>query len=218
MTTLLATCLCAVTVAAAPFEGGGKLYRAVQSGSLTGTVRYLKGEDVNQQYMDGETLLMCSASGGHLDIAKLLVDRGARVRDREFFGLDAFALAVVSKHFAIADFLLSKGAQVNDKVSPAIVYVAAAGVFPGVSYLLKHGADINAVASFSGSTALLEVIREERPRWVGLVLGFGADPRVAGKDGVTPLKKAVTEARGTHKRVIVQMILKALKRVRARNK
>lgn len=115
------------------------------------------------------TPLLYAAFGCDLDMIKVLVETGADVNARSSSGLTALMYAVLKKSGEpssnrieeIIDYLVSKGAHVNDKsydVYTLVAYTAlmmatSAGNFDAVSALIKNGADVNAVAS-NGSTSL----------------------------------------------------------------
>ncbi|XP_059168441.1 serine/threonine-protein phosphatase 6 regulatory ankyrin repeat subunit B-like [Physella acuta] len=72
------------------------------------------GADVNFINSDGESVLCRSATKGHFDIVKLLLERGAEVNNRiNRTGETALLCAVGGDHSSIVELLLQYGADVN---------------------------------------------------------------------------------------------------------
>ena len=73
-----------------------------------------KGLDVNKvDETTEETLLMFSARVGNLDLAKLLIRKGANEDQRNIKGENAYMIAIKSERFELADFLLFSGSDPN---------------------------------------------------------------------------------------------------------
>ena len=74
------------------------------------------GADVNAKDNDLlETALHEMAHQGKLDMAKILVENGANVHERDGQGFTALHVAAVSNEVEIAELLIQKGADVNVK-------------------------------------------------------------------------------------------------------
>ena len=71
-----------------------------------------KGKDVNKPNNAGETALMWTTWGGHIDIVKLLIEAGADVNAREFFGDTALIWATWERHTEVVKLLIEAGADV----------------------------------------------------------------------------------------------------------
>lgn len=133
--------------------------------------------------LGASTPLLFAARSGDIESARLLLDRGANVEDRQADGNTALIVAVHSGHASLAALLLERGANV--KTAPLGYSVLHAAVLRGtlrdrgvpntdpmagvpiVKALIARGADVNAVLAkgtpvrrWSQDFAFLE-------RWVG---------------------------------------------------
>ena len=140
----------------------------------------------------GPTALMDAASTGSLQIAQLLIKRGANVNavmsDNSYTPLMG---AISGQHLEMARLLLQKGANVNAPgKAPAAVYstplVSACYSLPQiVPELLARGADVKA----TNGMALSEAIRAGHPELVTLLLKHGVSVR--GREGHSALASAI---------------------------
>ncbi len=108
-TLVLAT---ATAVALAP-DPGEALRDAAFAGDL-GRVRALleAGTPVDAAARYGQTALFFAAEKGHLEVVRLLVDRGADINARNrFFQASALSMALEGGHLPVARFLLERGAD-----------------------------------------------------------------------------------------------------------
>jgi len=127
-------------------------------------------EDVNAENKQGWTLLHQAAAVGSIDLAQLLLDRGANV--------DA------------------KGGK---KCGYTPLHVASmtrnAGGFETVRLLLDQGADVNTPGEGTGFTALHNACEKDDSRVAGLLLDRGADVEAKTKWNDTPLLLACQKGR-----------------------
>lgn len=72
---------------------------------------------VNQSISSGWTILMTCAEGGHLEMARLLVEKGADVNKRMATGWTASHAAAKMGHLQVLEFLLQNGADKNIRAS-----------------------------------------------------------------------------------------------------
>ena len=70
-----------------------------------------KNIDINQQFYDGNTLIIISAKEGNLDITKFLCQQGADLNIQNNSGNTALHYAIANQFFSIADVLKSNGAR-----------------------------------------------------------------------------------------------------------
>lgn len=72
------------------------------------------GADVNRQAMDMVTPLVLAAAGGHHEIVRLLIQRGAKVNHMDVVGNTALMYAAAGNHPHTCNELLNKGANFTD--------------------------------------------------------------------------------------------------------
>ena len=105
---------------------------------------------------NGWTILHGACGGGHVDLARDLVDRQADVNQRSTHGFDALMSASINGHIPVMEFLLSRGA---DMTTRNIIGVTALGLaalcdkLPACKFLISRGSDIMAKNN-DGKTAL----------------------------------------------------------------
>ena len=94
------------------------IYFAIFKNHISVVKRFLDlGIDSNYAWpkRDGGTLLITAVQPGHLDIVKLLVERGADVNFCGNGEHTALFRSVIYDHFDVFKFLLSKGACLNER-------------------------------------------------------------------------------------------------------
>jgi ankyrin repeat protein len=101
-----------------------------------------KGIDIDK---DGEMLLMNSCSRGHLNILKVLVDKGFDLTKIETSNAFAGPLGNASKngHLDIVKFLLEQGYDINGDNGCAIASSIANGHYDIFKYLIDKGASLD---------------------------------------------------------------------------
>ena len=143
----------------------------------------------------GETALMFAARVGDLESARLLVAAGARVDDRDAWGVSTTALAAHAGHGDLVEFLIDKGADPNAaQAGFSALHVAIMRRDEKmVRALLAHGADANApVRSWTptrrsskdfhfgpelvGSTPFWLAARFSEPSVMRILVEHGANP------------------------------------------
>ena len=133
-----------------------------------------RGFDPNTSDREGNTLLMMAAKegsnaiGGHVDIARSLLERGA-ILNRP--GWTPLMYAAVMGHVNVARLLISSGAHVNDTSDNGItslMLAAREGHAQMVSLLLANGADPN-LKSEAGTTAASIAGEKNHPNIVELL-------------------------------------------------
>jgi ankyrin repeat protein len=154
------------------------------------------GIDVNQaRTEDGATPLYIAAYKGQLNVAQLLLDRGAEVNQAETNGATPLYIAAALGQLDVAKLLLDRGAKVNQAeingVTP--LYIAAQeGQLDVAKLLLKRGAEVN-LAETNGATPLFIAAEEGQLAIAELLLDRGAKVNQAMNDGATPLLIAALE-------------------------
>ena len=163
----------------------------------------LKHADDSLIVPDQSTLLFSACDSDHLELAKMLLKRGADVnewrKDSEGW---ATCLHIASRHghMPLMRSLIEYGAPVNtvhfSNDSP-IIDAAVNGKIDAVRLLLDHGADVDLVKSESEDigygTALSCACAYNYVEVAELLLDHGADINFTNQDGNTPLLVALLE-------------------------
>jgi ankyrin repeat protein len=205
-------------------EGNTALIEAAANGH-TDVVELLlaAGADLNARHFDWPPL-QDAVRNGHLEVVKLLLSHGVDVNGAvDNRGCTPLISAVFNFRDAddsidMVKLLVESGANVNgtDNYKATPLTFAAGRSWSGrgrvVSYLIEHGANVNAVSDEDGGyCALTKAIRAQNPDVVRILLKAGANPNIKLKNGKTPLMIALDQPRGQRRAEILQ----ALKEARA---
>ncbi len=214
--------LCPVAAAAL----GAPLADAVQALDRP-AIRSLLAEstDVNAPQVDGMTGLHWAALHDELEIARLLVEAGARAAAANRYGITPLTLACTNGNGQMVELLLDAGADPNTKLpngETVLMTASRTGKIGPVKSLLRRGADpkptvfgmgrregaganaflhrmndpaVLAYRPKSEQTALIWAAAEGHAEVVAELIEFGADFRRTLESGFTPLFFAV---RGGH--------------------
>jgi ankyrin repeat protein len=117
-----------------------------------------KGASVNTAPSDAGTPLLVAAKNGHIEVVRLLLEKGAAVNEaRTTDGLTSLITAADRGHLEVVQLLLEKGAAVNQARSydgtTALIVATEHGSMPIVRLLLLKGAAVNQSKN-DGRTAL----------------------------------------------------------------
>ena len=96
----------------------------------------------------GWTLLHRACSGGHVDLARGLLDRKANIRQRSNNGMDALMFASAHGHMPVLVLLISRGADVNARDNDGRTALAIAALYdklPPCLYLISQQSDLLSV-------------------------------------------------------------------------
>jgi outer membrane protein assembly factor BamB len=111
----------ALALGAASLQGASgpkaeALFEAARQGDVAAARRLLEeGVDVNAKSRYGATALSFASEKGHLEVVRLLVERGAQLDVKDtFYGATPLSWAVSSDHAAVARLLVDKGAPGAD--------------------------------------------------------------------------------------------------------
>jgi ankyrin repeat protein len=171
-----------------------KLIDAVRSNDLN-QVRTLLNNGANPNASGGMTALMYAAQNGHLETAKLLIDKGADVNAKDY-GMTALMYAAQNGHLEIANLLIDEGADVNaqerDEGMTALMCAAQNGHLKTAKLLIYKGADVNAQDD-DGMTALMYAAQNGHLEIAKLLIDKGADVNAQDRIGMTALMYASKE-------------------------
>ncbi|XP_017830464.3 ankyrin repeat and SAM domain-containing protein 6 isoform X1 [Callithrix jacchus] len=145
----------------------------------------------------GNTALQFAAAGGHEQLVRFLLRRGASVNSRNHYGWSALMQAARFGHVSVAHLLLDHGADVNaqNRLGASVLTVASRGGHLGVvKLLLEAGAFVDhhhpsgeqpGLGSIRDEpldiTALMAAIQHGHEAVVRLLMEWGADPNHAAR-------------------------------------
>ena len=157
----------------------------------TEVVRVLIAKGAEKNARDAKTgmnPLLSACMRGSRDVAKVLLDSGARVDDADNDGRTALIWASMSGRADLIKMLLEKGADLKarDKSHGAdpLIVAAANGRTNAALLLLDKGANPG-VADLTGKTALMWAAKNGHADTVKLLLDHGGDPSVKDREGKT---------------------------------
>ena len=162
-------------------KGRTVLIEAAKEGKLckvAGLIN-MKGAIMNIQDKGGYTALMEAAGNGHMGCIKALVmmKGGADIHLKDHQGIGALHWAVIKGHVAIAEYLISRGADFNAPVNNGQTPVMLAGFHNKtdmVQTLINKGADLYARTN-GGATALILAAGKGHTEVIEMLLKGGAD-------------------------------------------
>ena len=140
----------------------------------------------------GLTALMFAAREGHIDIVRLLLDRGANINAINDYERTALMWAANTGHTDVVRLLLDRGANINavdGDGDTALMSASESGHTYTVRLLLDRGANINAING-NGDTVLIGAAKIGHADTVRLLLKMGANPDHVNRHGNTALKLA----------------------------
>ncbi|KAK8080213.1 hypothetical protein PG997_008031 [Apiospora hydei] len=137
----------------------------------------------------GQTSLHVASSRGRLEVAKLLIEKGADIKAAENDGRTPLHWASWGGHLEVAKLLIEKGADVkaaeNDGRTP-LHWASNGGRLEVAKLLIEKGADVKA-AENDGRTPLHWASWGGHLEVAKLLIEKGADVKAAANDGETPL-------------------------------
>ena len=139
------------------------------------------GANIEPRDLRGNTAMVFAIANDHLGCAKLLVDAGASLNPINIRGESLLALVAGTYSFDALRFLVESGVSVDrsggGNMSPLFAAVKNSR-YAQAEYLLKHGADPNALPDpSSGAQSLIEIAASRQDvDMMELLLIHGADP------------------------------------------
>lgn len=155
------------------------------------------GMNPNDADENGFTLLMRAATGNAIEVAKILIERGADVNAQSKSGETALYRACAFDNPEIAEYLIRCGAR------PSVIEAVLLGNLELLRYLIAEGADVN--LSVNSNSPLSAAVSRQRADIVELLLQNGAKVHV-GSPSRTPMDLAVKNGGMT----IIGLLLRAL--------
>lgn len=147
-------------------DKSAELYHAVCNND-PGKVRELidNGANPNEYYFDMEnisssSILHVCCGKGHLECARVLVDRGADILSRDKWRMSPLIHAIMPQFTEVVQFLVTENSEVVnmcDKYGKApLHYAIESDCVAIVDILIRHGAEVN-IGTMKGITPLMSV-------------------------------------------------------------
>lgn len=173
---------------------------AVEEGAQLGYT--LEFDDPDRHYEQAEfSALQAAASSGNEDVINYLLDLGAPADEQNYQGWTPLFIAVRDGHFEAAKLLIFREANQNiatDTGTTPLMLAVLPEVIPSknraalVTYMIKRGADVNAVNELGYTPLFYAVTETKDPALVELLLENGADAAWKDAQGNT-LEQAARE-------------------------
>ncbi|EEF62467.1 ankyrin repeat domain-containing protein [Pedosphaera parvula] len=178
-------------------EGWTPLIIAAKSANLE-LVKLLvgKGAEVNTKstHKTGSTVLAFASDTDDPALLKFLLEHGANINARGSNGNTALYYSISAGKRKSADFLISKGADVNQlaytnergQTFTPLISAACTGNLEMAELLIKNGAKTEKRDNF-GFTALMEAAKRGFPQSIQFLISKGANVNARGPSGHTAL-------------------------------
>jgi 7,8-dihydropterin-6-yl-methyl-4-(beta-D-ribofuranosyl)aminobenzene 5'-phosphate synthase len=144
----------------------------------------------------GRTPLHLACHGGHTELVKLLLAKGADMEAKFPNGSTALFWTIPEGHKEILELLMAKGADIQAKQNDgtSLLHIAAAlGQSEIAELLIEKGLNPNTKQS-GGSTPLVYAVSRGHRQVVELLLDKGADVNVQDNAGYSPVHVAAIRA------------------------
>lgn len=174
----------------------GEIHDTALKGNLAKVKDMLK-KDPKLLEADSENLkkpLHYAAQGGHMELVKFLLAKGAVLDSKNNVGETPLMYACAYGKKEVAGYLLKKGADLHHKTKfgTPVSYAAMRGNEEIVLYLVEKGADVT-VADDNGQTLLHQCAWKGSGKMVNMLIKKGIPANVRTKHGQTPLHIALLD-------------------------
>ena len=129
------------------------------------------------------TPLHYAAYFGHFEIVQILLENGARLRERNLLGETALCIAIKKGHCQIFKYLIQKGADIDvwrEMCGPVIIAIIHSQI-DVLKLLLKHGAEVN-FQHFEYRTPLQYAIKNQNLEMIHELLTHDANPNFSNEN------------------------------------
>jgi ankyrin repeat protein len=140
--------------------------------------------DVNAADPDGSTALLWATYKVDHELVRALLKSGAKANVTNHYGSTPLTEAVKLADLDLVSILLAAHADPNSPNQDnqtALMLASNLGSLKIAELLIRRGANVNAVESFRGQTALMWAAGESHPEIVDLLLAHHADVKVRAK-------------------------------------
>jgi L-ascorbate metabolism protein UlaG (beta-lactamase superfamily) len=141
-----------------------------------------------------QTPLLMASFGGHADIVRFLIEKGARIDQPDSFGATPLHMAVLGGQAEIVELLIAKGADVNIKSRNGKIplQMAFENDAPAVvEVFIKHGLAVDSNINQYGRTLLHEAAVMGKINIAGFLIDKGAAIEARDTAGKSPLDFAL---------------------------
>lgn len=188
------------------------LFYAVEEQNIVEVQSLLRfGADLEMKDDGGNTALIYAADKNDIQAIRLLFNDGALLETRGNSGYTALHVAALQGCAQAAKMLISLGADMESR-SETQMGTLEGGITPlwsavtnnheeVVRLLVTAGANVN-VMDGNGHTVLSFAVYCGNPNIVGMLLGAGADPRLAGVGGTS----AIDRAKAHHQEMMLNLL------------
>lgn len=175
-----------------------QLVAAAQAGDAAAIERLIgQGANPNARGLNDAPAVLLATHGNHVAAARVLIAAGADVNAKDGIQDSAYLYAGARGHLEILKLTLAHGADLkstNRFGGTALIPACERGHVETVAELIRAGVAVDHVNRL-GWTGLIEaiILSDGGPRHVAIVkllLDAGANPNLADKDSVTPLRHA----------------------------
>ncbi len=145
--------------------------------------------DVNAADPDGSTALLWATYKVDHELVRALLKAGAKANVTNHYGASPLGEAVKLSDLDLVRMLLDAHADPNSPNpdnQTALMLASSLGSLKIAQLLIARGANVNAVESFRGQTALMWAAAEDHPDVVDLLLAHHADVKLRAKDDDWP--------------------------------